>query len=93
MNKLPKLFKNESINPTNHNKIKTIVKNINTEDKNFVLNKIFNGDKNYYDIRVIIKTKNEEFEDYLLGKTNKNIYTLSNRIIPIEEIIYIKIKD
>ena len=92
MNKLPKLFKNESINPTNHNKIKTIVKNINTEDKNFVLNKIFN-DKNYYDIRVIIKTKNEEFEDYLLGKTNKNIYTLSNRIIPIEEIIYIKIKD
>ena len=92
MKKKPKLYKNENINPINHNKKQTIVKNEDIEDKYYILNKIFK-ENNYYDIRVIIKTNNEEFEDYILNKTNKKIYTLSNKIIKIEDIINIKIKD
>ena len=93
MKKIPKLYKNENINPISHNKIQTTIKENNLEDKYDILNKIFNKEKNAYDIRVIIKTKNELFEDYIITKTNKKIYTLSNRVIPIEEIINIKIKD
>ena len=46
-----------------------------------------------YTINVIIKTKDNIYDTYLISRTSKNIITLENDIIPISDIQFIKIKE
>lgn len=87
----PSIYKNPNINPINHNKNKTIIKETNTNVEE-ELNKIFNGFSYPYNTKVILKTINKEIETYLVKRTKDSIITLDNEIIPIKEIINLSIK-
>lgn len=91
MKKLPDLYKNLNMNPINNNKSECILKE-NNISKEEVLDKIFNGLGHSYNTKVIIRTKNKVLETYLVSKTNKNIVTLDNEVINIEDIEDISIK-
>ena len=86
----PSIFKNTNINPINHNKKQTIIKEIkiNIEE---VLNNIFK-EKYPFNTKVYIKTNTKEIETYLIKRNENTITTLDEEIIPINEIIDINIK-
>ena len=88
--KLPKLYKNENITQT-HNKTYCYIKNTNEklDDK---LNKIFNGLGHSYNIPVIIKTKDKEYNTSLISRTNNRLITIDNDVIKIDDILYLDIK-
>ncbi|MBQ3297632.1 MAG: hypothetical protein IJG97_02370 [Bacilli bacterium] len=92
MNK-PKLFKNENVK-VNNNREACLLKNINNNDQNFekVFDSIFNSFSNMYNTEVIVETKNKTYKTYLVARTNNNIMTINREIIPIKEIINIRIK-
>ena len=92
MNK-PELFKNENVK-VNNNREACLLKNINNNDQNFekVLDSIFNSFSSMYNTEVIIETKDKTYKTYLVSRTNNNIMTINREIIPIKEIINIKIK-
>ena len=92
MNK-PKLFKNENVK-VNNNREACLLKNINNNDQNFekVLDSIFNSFSNMYNTEVIVETKNKTYKTYLVSRTNNNIMTINREIIPIKEIVNIRIK-
>lgn len=95
MKKLPKIYQN-SINKTiKNNKTVCYLKNEdiryssnNLED---TLNTIFNGMGYAYNIPVTITTKYKTYNTSLISKTKNNIVTLDNDIIPIIDIIDLKI--
>ena len=91
MKKLPDLYKNLNINPINNNKSECILKE-NNISKEKVLDSIFNGLGHPYNTKVIITTKNKVIETYLISKTSKNVTTLDNEIIKIDDIENIIIK-
>ena len=84
----PSIFKTE-VNPINHNKKSTYIKQVNTSTEE-VLNEIFNY-KTPFNIKVHIKTINNELNTYLVSRKNNTITTLHDEIIPIDEIINISI--
>jgi hypothetical protein len=86
----PSLFKNTNINPIDNNKKQTIVKEINIDIEE-VLNKIFK-EKYPFNTKVLLKTKTKEIETYLIKRNDKEIITLDEETIPINEIINIIIK-
>jgi len=89
MSKLPKLYKNPSSNPIDHNrKIYHIKEEVKEKDE--VLNEIFNGFSHPYTKKVLIKTTNKTYETYLVSKTSQNLLTLDNEIIPLKDILYIE---
>ena len=90
----PKLFKNENIRTTNTNKESCLLQNItdNTNDIDKELDIIFNSFNSIYNTRVIIVTKDKTYDTYLLSRTKNNIMTIKNEIIPIKDIINLKIK-
>lgn len=98
MKKLPKIYKNDNIHPKNNNtnyytvnnKEETIIKEKNIEQQ---LTNIFNGIGHSYNIPVMIKTNEKLYNTYLLSKTDENIITIDNEIIPIKKIIFIKTKN
>ena len=92
MNK-PKLFKNENVK-VNNNREACLLKNINNNDQNFekVLDSIFNSFSSMYNTKVIIETKDKTYKTYLVSRTNNNIMTINREIIPIKEIVNIRIK-
>ena len=85
----PSIFKNTNINPINHNKKQTIIKEINTNIEE-VLNNIFK-EKYPFNTKVYIKTNNKEIETYLIKKNENTITTLDEEIIMINEILDISI--
>ena len=85
----PSIFKNKDINPIDHNKKSIYIKEVN-ENINSILDEIFNY-KTPFNIKVHIKTINNELKTYLVSKTNTTITTLHDEIIPINEIISIDI--
>lgn len=85
----PSIFKNKEINPIDHNKKSTYIKQVNTNIEE-VLNEIFSY-KTPFNIRVHIKTINNELKTYLVSRTNTTITTLHDEIININEIINIDI--
>lgn len=95
MKKLPKIYQN-SINKTiKNNKTVCYLKNEdityssnNLED---TLNTIFNGMGYSYNIPVTITTKYKTYNTSLISRTTNNIVTLDNDIIPIIDIIDLKI--
>lgn len=92
MNK-PKLFKNENVK-VNNNREACLLKNINNNDQNFekVLDSIFNSFSSMYNTKVIIETKDKTYKTYLVSRTKNNIMTINREIIPIKEIVNIRIK-
>ena len=85
----PSIFKNKEINPIDHNKKSTYIKTINTNIEE-VLNEIFSY-KTPFNIKVYIKTLNNELNTYLVSRTKDTITTLHDEIISIDEIININI--
>ena len=85
----PSLFKNTNINPIDHNKKQTIIKEINTNIE-YILNQIFNN-KYPFNTKVFIKTNTKEIETYLIKRTEDTITTLDEEKIPINEIIDLNI--
>ena len=93
MKYLPKLYKNENSIITDTNKK---VCYLEKEQKKLVmeeLNSIFN-DLNTQNInnniKVFIKTKKKSYETSIIIKTKKDIITIDDERIPIEDIVYIK---
>ena len=97
MKKLPKIYHKDSINFKNNNKDYCIFKNTseisNQELIKEKINNIFKGLEASYNIPVIIKTKNNIYDTYLISRTRDNIITKENEIIPIKEIIILKEKN
>lgn len=91
MKKLPKLYKNEESNFKSHNKEVYHIKEEIIQDKSETLFQIFHGLSNPYTIKVKIKTKEKEYETYLVAKTKNFITTIENDTILINDIIDLKI--
>ena len=87
----PKLFKNSNI--IGNNKEYCLLTNIeNNNDIENELNKVFNSFNNIYNTKVKIITKDRNIDTYLISRTKNNIMTINKEIIPIKEIIDLKIK-
>ena len=97
MKKLPEIYKNNINKNINNNKKMCILKNVNEEIKETpvniekILSKIFNGIGYSYNIPILIETKDKKYETSLITRTKNNVVTLDNDIIPINEIVNIKI--
>lgn len=88
--KLPRLYKNENIKTSNNKEYCYIEKTYeNISDK---LNKIFNGLGHSYNIPVVIKTKDKEYNTSLVTKAKNRLITLDNEVIKIDDIISLEIK-
>ncbi len=85
----PSIFKNKEINPIDHNKKSTYIKEISINIKD-IINNIFK-EKYPFNTKVYIKTINKEQETYLVSRTNDTITTLHDEIININEIIDLNI--
>lgn len=108
MKKLPKIYQNDITKKIKNNKSICIciegkskyhpkenkIEEIKTSEQiDETLNKIFSGIGYSYNIPVIIEYSDKKVETSLIAKTNNNIVTLENEIIPITDIKTIKIKD
>lgn len=95
MKKLPKIYQNNIKKMINNNKTVCYLKNENisyqVNDIENTLDTIFNGMGYAYNIPVTITTKYKTYITSLITKTKNNVVTLDNDIIPIVDIIDIKI--
>ena len=93
MKNLPKLYKNENNITTNNNKkvcyLEKEQKKLVTEELNSIFNDLNKQNINN-NIKVFIKTKKNSYETSIIIKTKKDIITIDDEKIPIEDIIYIK---
>jgi hypothetical protein len=102
---LPKIFENKINKRINNNEVisksyensennnSTPIKKKNIKDNKTIEKKIkdiLNSKEYIYRIPVIIKTKEEEYKTKIIGKNNKNIITIDNQLIKIEDILDIK---
>lgn len=95
MKKLPKIYQNSIRKTINNNKTVCYLKNENTpyQTNNIedTLDAIFNGMGYAYNIPVTLTTKYKTYNTSLITKTKNNVVTLDNDIIPLVDIIDIKI--
>ena len=90
---IPELYKNPDLNPINNNKtLYKITKenNNNQEEIKNILDSIFYRFGHSYNKKIIIVTKDKEYETYLIARTKEAIYTLENERILISDILKIK---
>lgn len=97
MNKLPKIYKNEIRKKINNNKEMCYVEEKKglIQDKKQIedtLKNVFAGLGKPYNTKVIIKTKDNEYDTSLISKNKEEVITLENKIIKINEIEEITIK-
>jgi len=78
---------NDNINNTNKTNIN--INNIVDKNINSTLDSIFNSLGYPYNINVLIKTKDKEYNTYLVTRNNNTITTLDNEIINMDDIISI----
>ena len=93
MKKTPELYKNPDLNPINNNKtLYRITKenNNNQEEIKNILDNIFYRFGHSYNKKIIIVTKEKEYETYLIARTKEAVYTLENDKILISDILKIK---
>lgn len=92
---LPKVFQNPNINlekkKTNNN-IDIKKEKVSYYDIYTKINKLFKSPNYIYKIKVLIKTKDEEKEEILIGKTSKYLLTINNEKIQIKDILDINEK-
>ena len=98
MKKLPSIYKNSINKKINNNKNYCYLKENNSSNNlnnivdkniNYTLDSIFNSVGYPYNINVLIKTKNKNYNTYLVTRNNSTITTLDNEIINIGDIISI----
>ena len=70
-----------------------VVTNLSTYEINEKINNIFKSKKYIYKIKVEIKLKDRLLIETIIGKTNKNLITIDNKLININDILDIKIKE
>lgn len=99
--KLPSIFANKIDKRLENNSRVCITKN---EDRNEIkeevklekidiskkINKIFASPKYVYKVSVKITLKDKVITKKIIGKNNKNIITMDNELIPIEDILDIE---
>lgn len=99
--KLPSIFANRIDKKIENNSRVCVTKN---EDRNVImeevkpekidinkkLNKIFSSPKYVYKASVTITLKDKVITKKIIGKNGKNIITLDNELIPIEDILDIE---
>ena len=93
MKDLPKLYKNENSIITDNNKkvcyLEKKKKKLVMEELNSIFNDLNTQNINN-NIKVFIKTKKKSYETSIIIKTKKDIITIDDERIPIEDIVYIK---
>lgn len=83
MKKLPSIYKHNISKTVNNNKR---VCHIKEEEKtSTTLEELFNN-KQFYDIKLKIKTKDKLLNTYIIAYNKKEIVTLNNETINIEDI-------
>lgn len=94
MKKLPKIYQNNITKKINNNKTICYLKNEESLDPYIgiptiqeKIDQVFSGFGYSYNIPVTIKTPNRVYETSLIAKTESNIITLDNDVIPISNII------
>ena len=90
--KLPNIYKGSDIR--NNNK-KTYYSNekpsIERKKPSVKLQDLFASPSFIFNIRVLIKTKEENYNTRIAGKMGNNIITVDNKVIPIRDIIDIQL--
>lgn len=93
---LPKVYQNKNIGNINNDQEyfyssnpQTVVnKNERTkEDIKVKINRLFQSQKFIYKIKVNVITSEGEKETHIIGKTNNELITIDNDLIPINDII------
>ena len=93
MNKLPKVFANTNLGKLKNNetiyydKKRKITKNNNI---NFKINQLFKSSRFVYKINVKVTTEKGINTYRIIGKSNNNLITIDNELIPIDTIIDIE---
>ncbi len=92
---LPKVYQNKNIG--NINNAQEYFYSLNTKqiskpenrriDIKEKINKLFQSNKFIYKIKVIVTTSTGEKETTIIGKTNNDLITINNDLIPISDII------
>ena len=92
--KLPKVFANK-IDKKLSNNANYFVSNKSIQfkenDINKKINQIFSSNNYIYKIETIITLKSGEINKKIVGKNKYNLITIDNELIPIDDIIDIKI--
>lgn len=96
--KLPRVFANKIDKKLNNNSTyyisneKKNVAQFHTNDINKKINEIFNSTSYLYRANVIITLKNGDVVKKIIGKNNSQLITIDNELIPIDDILDIKLK-
>jgi len=102
--KLPSIFANKIDKKIENNNRVSVTKNDNREEVlvetkevkndfksiNQKINEIFSSPKYVYKASVTITLKDKVITKKIIGKNNKNIITMDNELIPIEDILDIE---
>ncbi len=95
MNKLPKVFANQNLGKLNNNETIYYDRKINNTKNSDInishkINELFRSTKYVYKIDVKITTEKTIATYKIIGKTNDNLITIDNELIPINSIIDIE---
>lgn len=100
MKRLPKIYQNSIDKKIKNNKVVSYVSNDMDRNNEVVytdisktLDEIFSGYGYSYNIPVIIKTYTKTYDTSLVTRTENNVVTLDNDLIPIEQIVSITRKN
>ena len=93
MNNLPKIYQSLNRSYIKNNKDMCIVEEQETINNNIedTLRNVHTG-LGIYNTRVLIKTNDRSYDTKIISKGNKDILTENNNLIPIKDIVDIKIK-
>ena len=96
LKKLPKIYQNDINKKISNNKVMCYVEevediNINKEKVEDTLSHVFAGLGHVYNTRVIIETKDKTYDTSLISKNKKELITIDNDVIKIDDIKKIKI--
>ena len=97
--KLPRVFANRIDKKLNNNSTcyvsnekRNIVK-FSKNDINKKINEIFNSTSYLYRANVVITFKNGDVVKKIIGKNKNQLITIDNELIPIDDILDIRLKD
>lgn len=102
--KLPKIYQNDISKPIKNNKeaFYSFSSNNSNEDRTItmtisdielILDGIFNGVKQAFNVPVVIKTSTKTYDTFLILRTSSYLLTIDQDRIRIEDIISIKRKN
>lgn len=97
MSKLPKIFHNDLKNNISNNKEYVYVSNNILDNSNFDVDRFITSLSKengfIFNKPVIIKTKNNTFDTAIIRKNNNLIYTITDDVIDINDIVTIDRKE